>query len=158
LLIHTAGRQRELAVRAALGASRRALIRLFLTQTILLTATGGTIGVWLSSLGVNLLIRMGSGLPRTDAIQMDGTGLAFALVTTLLVGICLGTIPVLRAGQNDLDQTLRMSGRADYRTASRPAVRIALTVSQVALIVILLIGAGLLARSFVRLMEVDLGF
>jgi putative ABC transport system permease protein len=159
LLAHIAGRNRELAVRTALGASRSSIARLFLTESLILTAAGGTIGAILSAFAVNALLKTSDGtLPRIDEIRPDAWVLTFAILISLLVGFVLGLLPALRLGRMNLDDTLKQGGRAQSEgTASRTA-RSGLVVAQVALTIVLLVGAGLLGRSFVQLLQVNLGF
>lgn len=159
LLTHSAGRQRELAIRAALGAGRAALVRLFLAQSLVLTTIGAALGIALAVSGVDALLALGStNLPRVDEIRVDGFVLAFSLAVSLAVGTILGIVPALRIAAGNLDDIMKEGGRSNSSGRSHRRMRAALIISQVALTVILLIGAGLLGRSFVRALSVNLGF
>jgi len=159
LLAHIAGRNRELAVRTALGASRSSIARLFLTESLILTAAGGTMGAVLSAFAVNALLQTSDGtLPRIDEIRPDVWVLIFAILTSLLVGLVLGVLPALRLRRMNLDETLKQGGRAQSEGTASRAARSGLVVAQVALTIVLLVGAGLLGRSFIQLLQVNLGF
>jgi len=158
ILIHTSSRQQELAVRTALGASRQSLVRLFLCQTLLLTAVGGALGTLLSFAGVRALLTLGSNLPSIDEIHTDWRVLIFAIGVSLTAGIILGILPAIRAGRVSVSEALKQSGRCQHKGGTAPAVRRLLLASQVALTVMLLVGAGLLGRSLFRVMQIDLGF
>jgi predicted permease len=158
LLAHGAGRQQELAVRSALGAGRRDLIRLFVTQSLVLSALGAAGGVLIAVAGVDALLAISAdNLPRIDEIQVDVPVLAFSIVMTLAVGLVLGIVPAYRIGRGNLDEVMKEGGRQSQGRSHR-GTRSALIVSQVALTLMLLIGAGLLSRSFVRILQVQLGF
>jgi len=158
ILVHTTSRQRELAVRVALGASRRSLARLFLCETLLLTGIGAALGALLAAAGVKALLRLGPNLPRIDEIRADWRVLAFVTGLSLIVGIVLGILPAIRGGRVSVDDALKQSGRSQHKGASTRAVRRVLLVSQIALTVVLLVAVGLLGRSLLRVMQVDLGF
>src|SRR5262249_55391627 len=112
-LTHIASREREFAVRTALGASQSVLIRLFLSQSLILAAIGGALGAALSIAGVPALLALGSGnLPRIDEIHADWRVLVFAVVISLIVGVVLGLVPALRMRKGNLDETLKQSGRS----------------------------------------------
>lgn len=159
LLAQSAARQKELAVRSALGASRGALVRLFLTQSLMLVGLGALLGVPLAATGVQWLLALNSGnFPRLDEIRVDGWVLGFAILLSVLVGIVVGVVPALRASRSNLDDMLKQAAVSVTRSIHHRRTRSALLVAQVAMTIMLLVGAGLLARSFLRILEVDLGF
>ncbi|MBV6522764.1 MAG: hypothetical protein MNPFHGCM_02914 [Gemmatimonadaceae bacterium] len=150
-------REGEFALRAALGAGRRRLVRQLLTESLLLTALGGMAGLAVAWTGVRVLVAMSpASVPRIQSISIDGAVFGFALAVTVLVGIALGVVPALRAAKADLHGTLQLANR---RTAgSRQLVRRLLVVSEVAVAVVLLLTAGLLVRSVQRLFDEEPGF
>ncbi len=158
LLGWAARRQREVAVRAALGAPRARMIRQFLTESLLLSLVGGAFGLFLAWGGVALLqqLRLGN-LPRLQNVQIDAWTLAFTFGISVLTGLAFGLAPAFRASKVDLNETLKESGKI---TAGRERHRFRslLVVSDVALALLLLTGAGLMMKSFVRLLEVNPGF
>ena len=158
LLARAAGRRREMAVRAALGAGRGRLARLALSEAIVLAVFGGLGGVFLSLWGTDLLVAWApADLPRLGEVRLDPGVLAYTLGVTLLCGLLAGLAPALQARGSDLMASLRDSGRT---TADRAGVRLrrALVVGEFALAVTLLCGASLLLHSFLRLQRVDPGF
>jgi putative ABC transport system permease protein len=155
LLARGALRQGEFAMRAALGASRGRLIRQSITETLLLAIAGGTLGVAIAAAGVRLLVALSPpGLPRVDAIALNAPALLFAFLLSAVVGVAAGVTPALQAPRAKLKSSLQHEGR----TSTRQTVRRALVVSEVALALMLLVGAGLLLRSMQRLLAVDPGF
>lgn len=159
LLVRATARRQEMAVRAALGASRWRLARQFVTETVLLTLAAGALGVVLAFWGVDLIIGAYHGdLPRVDRIGVNSTVLLFTLGVSLLVGLVLGLVPAMNASHRQLQEDLQSAGRGKSTGRASLRFRNFLIVSQVALTVMLLIGAGLLGRSFQRLMEVNPGF
>ena len=157
LLARASGRQRELAVRAALGAGRGRIARQLLTESLTLAVIGGALGVVLGQAGVNALVRSGNDmLPWAADIRLDASVLTMALVASLAVGLAFGLVPTLRATR-DLDPTLRAGARG-AGGGSGQGFRSALVVCEVALAVMLVIAAGLVTKSFARLSAVDLGF
>lgn len=161
LLVRAAARQKEIAVRAALGAGRLRLIRQMLTESSLLALLGGTLGLVLAYGIVQGLIALNPpNVPRLAQINLDGRVLAFTFLTTLLVGLLFGLAPALHASKPDVNQALKegfvqSSGRRWLRGFG---LREALVVAQTALALVLLVGAGLLIKSFVKLQQVELGF
>src|SRR4030095_1604077 len=150
-------RQREFAVRVALGASRLRLTRQFIVENMLLTLAAGALGVLFSFWGVDLLLRLNQqSLPRTTEISVDARTLAFTLGLSVLVAIVLGLVPMLRLRSN-IESDLKEGGRSQSGSKGQRA-RALLVTSQMALTMILLIGAGLLVKSFYRLLQVDPGF
>jgi ABC-type antimicrobial peptide transport system permease subunit len=158
LLAQVTARQREFAVRSALGATRVRLARQFITENLLLTLTAGALGVLVSFWGVDLLIGLNQqSLPRVNEIGVDLKAIAFTLGVCLLVAVVLGLVPLLRFQGSDLEGRLRESGRGQSGQAGK-RLRGLLVVAQMALTLILLVGAGLLGKSFYRLLQIDPGF
>jgi putative ABC transport system permease protein len=157
LLARGAQRRGEFAVRAALGAGRRRLIRQLLTESLLLAAVAGAFGIATAEAGVRALVALGPPeLPRLDAIRVDGSALAFAIAVTTLIGLVVGLVPALQVSRGDLQTGLQESSR---RTAGgHHLARRALVVAGVAFAFVLLVSAGLLLRSLQQLFAVDPGF
>ena len=163
LLTRATGRQKELAVRIALGASWQNLARQLLTESVLLGVCGGALGLLIANAGLYMVRTVNPGnIPRLDAITIDGAVLAFTAVVSILTGILFGMAPAWRASRVDLNASLKSGGRNTQGEAgfgsSRYRMRSLLVVSELAFSLVLLIGAGLLIRSFVRLQEVSPGF
>lgn len=159
LLVRATARRQEIAVRAALGASRWRLARQFITETVLLTLAAGALGIVLAFWGVDLILSAYHGnLPRVGQIGVNSTVLVFTLGVSMLVGTLLGLVPALSASHRQLQNDLQSAGRGKSTSRSSSRFRNVLIVLQVALTLLLLIGAGLLGRSFQRLMEVNPGF
>ena len=162
LLARSTRRRGEIAVRTALGASRGQLVQQFLTESMLLGLIGGALGVLLASFSVSALVRMfpptiaNLNIPRVESIPIDGRVLGFALVVSLLTGVLFGVAPALRSRTN-LRDSLQEAGRG-LRGSHSGVFRSVLAVSEVALSLVLLVGAGLLVKSFVDLMGRKLGF
>jgi putative ABC transport system permease protein len=158
LLVRGVAREGELALRTALGAGRGRLIRQLLTESLVLSLVGGSIGLLLAIVGTKLLIVSApQNIPRLDAIRVDGIVLAFTVAITAVTGALFGLVPARQMLNPDISSTLRENGRGAQRGAKHRARRM-LVVAEVALSVMLLAGAGLLIRSFTRLMNVDPGF
>ncbi|MFN7943999.1 MAG: ABC transporter permease [Blastocatellia bacterium] len=157
LLAQATTRQREMAVRQALGAGRFRLLRQMVTESLLLALVGGGAGVLLAQWGVDLIRRINpDNLPRVREISVDGRVLVFTLAMTLLTGLLFGLMPALQAGRVNLNETLKEAGRGS--TGTRHLLRSSLVVAEVALTLVLLVGAGLLLRSFYQLQRVHPGF
>ncbi len=159
LLARASARQREVALRTALGAGRGRLVRQLLTESVLLAAVSGVVGLLLAYWGVNLLVAsLPADTPRLAEIGINGWVLAFTLGISLLTGLIFGLFPALRASRPDLQASLKASGRAAGIGSRERRLSSVLVASEVALAVVLVIGAGLLVRSFWELLQVDPGF
>jgi putative ABC transport system permease protein len=157
LLARASARRREVAVRVAVGASRGRIVRQLLTESLMLALAGGAagllLGVWLTDLLVALAP---ANTPRLVEAGLDARVFAFALLTTCVAGVSFGLAPALQATKTDLNETLKEGGRG--HTDARSPLRSALVVAEVGLSLVLLVGAGLLLKSFVRLTRVSPGF
>ncbi len=159
LLARAAARQREVAVRAALGAGRSRMIRQFLTESLVLALLGGAGGTLLALWGTNLRISLGpEHLPRIETVALDSRVLAFTLAISLLTGIAFGLAPALKASRRDLTESLREGERGATEGFQRSRLRNVLIASEFALALVLLAGAGLMIRSFAALESIDPGF
>jgi putative ABC transport system permease protein len=159
LLARAAVRQKEIAVRVAFGASRWRLIRQFLTESILLAAIGGVVGFLLSIVGIMLLTRfIPPDISQVKAISLDVRVLGFTLLVSLLTGVMFGLVPALQASMFNPNETLKEGGRDSSSGSRGNRIRALLVVAEVAISLVLLIGAGLLINSFLRLRSVDPGF
>jgi putative ABC transport system permease protein len=157
LLARGAARQRELAVRRALGSGRIRLVRLLLTESIVLSLCGGALGILLAVWGVDLLLAIvPAGLPRVSEIAISGRVLAFTFGVSLITGVLFGLAPALQFSNPDLLTTLK-DGRSPA-ARSRRVLRASLVVGEFALAMVLLVGAALLLRSFWRVQRVETGF
>jgi putative ABC transport system permease protein len=158
LLARALGRQREIAVRAALGASRRRLLRLFVLEGVLLATAGGALGLLLASWIVRAF-RSGAimALPRSSDLGIDLTVLAFTLLTAWTAGTLFGVAPAVHFRSRDLMDVLR-PGASTTPTRNRQRLRWALVAGEIALATVLLVGAGLMIRTLARLAQVDPGF
>jgi hypothetical protein len=158
LLARAETRQKEIAIRTALGASRGRIVRQLLTESLLLAVAGGVFGLLLSMWGVEALTKsLPSDLPRVKEIGIDRVVLGFTGALSLLTGLIFGVLPALTATKPALNETLKEGGRTSSGSR-RIRIRSALVVTEVALSLMLLIGAGLLVKSFWRLTNVDPGF
>jgi putative ABC transport system permease protein len=158
LLSRAASRQKELALRAALGAGRMRLVRQMLTESVLLALMGGVLGVLLAYWGIQLLVGFGpDNIPRLSEITLDPRVLAFTFGISLLTGVLFGLIPALQASRPDLNDALKEGSRGSTGGRSR-TFRNVFVVAEVSLALVLLIGAGLMVRSFMRLQSVETGF
>lgn len=159
LLARAAYRQKEIAVRTALGASRGRVVRQLLTESVMLSLVSGLIGLGLSVWLLKLLIAISpANSPRVQEIGIDWRVFIFALGVTVLAGLLFGLVPALNTSRPDLNETLKESGRQGTPGASRNRVGSILIVSELALSFILLVSAGLLIKSFINLRRIDPGF
>ncbi|HKP87943.1 MAG TPA: ABC transporter permease [Blastocatellia bacterium] len=157
LLARATARQKEIAIRTALGASRWRIVRQLLTESILLAVAGGSLGLLLANWGVKLIVAISpNSIPRSREISLDNRVLVFTIAVSALTGIIFGLVPALQMSKPDLNETLKDAGRGS--TSRRHIARSVLVVAEVALTLVLLVGAGLMIRSFVRLQQVDPGF
>jgi putative ABC transport system permease protein len=157
-MVRSSLRERELSVRTALGASRWRLMRQMLAESILIAGGGTAVGLLLAKLGIHELIVMGpANLPRLGSIAIDPTVLGFSVAAGLVAAAIFGVVPALRASRPDVMQVLRGSGRTASLGGGR-ALRNAAVVIEVALSFVLLIGSGLMFRSFVALQRIDRGY
>ena len=159
LLARAESRQKEFAVRTAMGASRRRMLQQFVTEGIILSIIGGAIGVWLASAGVRALLAANpDSIPRAGEISVDVAVLGFTLALALLTGVFFGIAPLFHLSQQSMNISLREGGSRTTAGTAKARMRGALVVAEVALAVVLVVGAGLLLRSFWNLMSVDAGF
>jgi predicted permease len=159
LLARSVARQKELAVRAALGAGRLRLLAQMLTESLLLALVGGVLGLVLVWIGVRVLIAIAPPeLPRLNEVHPDFTIALFTAVVSILAGIFVGVAPAIAAGRNNVQGVLKDMSRGVAGGVLRQRLRAVLVVGQIALALVLTIGAGLLLRSFVTLLNVDPGF
>jgi predicted permease len=158
-LARSAARKKEMAVRSALGANRLRIIRQLLTESLMLSVLGGGLGLLLAWFGLGLLVNLSPGdLPRLDTIKLDAWVLAFTLGVSVLTGIGFGLAPAILTSKADLNDSLKEGGRGASEGSNRSRARSLLVVAEVALALVLLIGAGLMIRSFQRLQASDAGF
>jgi putative ABC transport system permease protein len=159
LLVRSSQRERELAVRAALGGRRVVLIRQMLTESLALAIGGGALGLALAWAGMRLLAVSGpDDLPRLDHVGLDPVVLGFAVLSTLVATVLFGVIPALRASRVSVAGVLRTTGRAGALSGAGRLLRNAVVVTEVALAFVLLIGSGLMVRSFIALQRAEPGF
>jgi predicted permease len=156
MLVRTEGRAQELAVRAAIGAGRGRLAREMLTESLLLAVVGGAAGLGLAAGAIKLVLSLSPArLPRFDLIAIDGTSVLFTLVLSVVAGLAFGAIPVLKRGRIRLAEALRSGGRNASAGRDRNITRNTLTIIQVALAVVLLIGSGLMIRTLQSMRRVQ---
>ena len=159
LLARAADRQKEVAIRTALGASRFRLVRQLLTESLLLSVLGGAVGLLLAWWGVYLLVAFGpSDLPRLKEITVDARVLAFTFTIAMLTGIISGIVPALKASFAHVNEALKESGRNAAGSVGHRRLRSLLVASEIALSLVLLVGAGLVLKSFHKLQAVNPGF
>ena len=158
LLVRAAVRERELAVRAALGSTRGRLVRQLLTESLLLAAAAAAAGVGLAWLGVRLLLVLRpANLPRLEHVEIDPTVIAFAITAALISAVIFGLVPAIRASRPDVMDLLRRSGRTGGLSSGR-WLRAGVVVAEVALSFVLLVGSGLMIRSFIAFQRASPGY
>ena len=159
LLARTATRQKEIAIRTALGAGRRRLIRQMLTEGVVLSCCGAVLGVILAAAGTHILAHLEAlSIPLLGNVRTDVTVLAFCLLAAVLTGVVFGLAPALQVPATALHDVLKDTARGSTAGKTRNWIRGALVVSEIAFACVLLVGAGLLVRSFLRVLDVNLGF
>jgi putative ABC transport system permease protein len=158
LLVRADQRQREIAVRVALGSGRRRIVGQLLAESALLAAVGGALGLLLAQFGVDALVALDpANVPRLNQVALDARVLAFTAFVALVTTVLFGTIPAIQASRPDLAATFKEGGLAGTLGRSRQRFRQTLVVAEVALSVVLVMGAGLMIRSFSELRQVELG-
>jgi predicted permease len=159
LLARAAARSKEFAMRSALGAGRGRLARQLLTESLLLSGAGALAGLILAYAVVAYLGHQGSvALPLLSSVRVDARALIWTLLIAVAAGVLFGLAPALRMSRSDLQETLKDSGHGSSEGRKHERMRSVLVISEVALACVLLVGAGLLLRSFLRVLDVDLGF
>jgi putative ABC transport system permease protein len=159
LLARAASREREIAIRLAMGATRGRLIRQVLTESVLISLIGGALGMLIALWGTRALISLNSqGIPRSDEIGVDGRVLLFALLASIAAGVLFGLAPAWQSSRANVNETLKESGKSTTGGAFGHLLRSALVVVQIAFAFMLLVCAGLLIKSFAELQRVNVGF
>ena len=158
LLVRASARERELAVRAAIGGNRGRIIRQLIVESIVLAAVGGAAGLLLAQFGIDALIQLSpDGLPRANAVSLDGSVLAFTAIASFAAALIFGLLPAWRASRPDLIDVLRSSRGAVGHSSTR-WMRDGAVVAEVALAFVLLVGSGLMIRTFIALQNTNAGF
>ncbi|HMV50145.1 MAG TPA: ABC transporter permease, partial [Blastocatellia bacterium] len=158
-LSRMAAREREIAIRSALGAGRRRVVRQLLTESLLLAAIGGALGVLLAAWSLDALVAFNpDNLPRLAGVRINTPVLLFTLAISMVTALIFGLVPAWQASRGNLNQMLREGGRGAAGSAKGQKLRGALVVAEMALSLVVLVGAGLLLKSFSRLLGVDTGF
>ena len=159
LMVRASARQREIAVRLAMGAPRSRVVRQLLTESLLISFAGGALGLVLAFGGVRALVSLlPADFPRAHDIHVSGPVLAFTLLVSLLTGILFGLAPALQASRTDPKDGLQKSARTSTASRHQNRLRSALVIAEVSLASVLLIGAGLMLRTFLNLIQLDPGF
>ena len=157
LLARASAREKEVAIRAAMGARRGRLIQQLLTESVILAVIGSALGLALAYVGVKLFVAFGpSEIPRIEEIGLDGRVVGFSVLIAVVTGVVFGLAPAVQISKPDLHDSLKEGGRGS--TSGRHRLRNVLVVSEVAIALVLLIGAGLMIKSFQRLLQADMGF
>jgi len=159
LLARSSVRQREMAIRSALGAERRRLIAQTLVETVMLACMGGAVAILVVSWSMSALLRLApADMPRIGEVHADVTVLAFTFALSVITGMAIGIVPALAASRPELQSSLKSSGRGSTSGRGQRRLRGVLVVAEVGLAVVLMLGAGLLLRSFLSVLAVDPGF
>jgi predicted permease len=158
MLARTNARQKELAVRAALGAGRGRLVRQILTEGLVLSSIGAVLGLAFAVIGTRLLAGMNTSIPRLDSVHLDASALALSIALAVLTGLAFSIVPALQIPDLAVHTSLKEGIRGSSVGRRHAWMRDALVVSEVALACVLLVGASLLIRSFLRVLDVNLGF
>jgi len=159
LFARSAAREREIAIRTALGARRSCIVRQLLTESVLLAITGGIIGVLLALWGLDLLLAIGeSSIPRVKEIKLDGWALGFSMLISIGTGLLFGLVPALQSSKPDMNEALKEGSRSASGSIRRNKTRSMFVIAEVAICLVLLIGAGLMIKSFAKLTNVSPGF
>jgi putative ABC transport system permease protein len=159
LLARAASRQSEISVRTALGAGRWRIVRQLITESLLLSIIGGLLGVLLAMWGVDFLLSVSpDSIPRNQEIGLDWAALGFTLLISVATGIIFGVVPALQASKPNLNESLKEGSRTTGGSLRRNRVRSFFVIAEVAICLVLLVGAGLMIRSFIRLINVNPGF
>ncbi|MFA5908499.1 MAG: ABC transporter permease [Vicinamibacterales bacterium] len=159
LMARATVRARELAIRAAIGANRATLMRQLLTESVVIALVGGALGVLVAFWSVDLILALDPGeVPRVAAIGVDGRALSFALVLSMITGVLFGVVPAWQASKPELQSTLKDNTRGSTGDGHRHVARAGLVLAEVSISLVLLVGAGLLFRSLMTLMDMPLGF
>jgi putative ABC transport system permease protein len=158
MLAQSTAREKEVAIRAALGAGRSRIVQQLLTESLMLSLTGGIVGIFVADWSLRFFVALAPGsIPRLDQVSIDVPVLAFALAVSILSGVIFGLAPALQTRRVDLNSKLKDSDRGNTSSSPR-RLRGALIVGEIALSLVLLVGAGVAMRSFIRLRSVDTGF
>lgn len=159
LLARATTRQKEMSVRAALGAGRRRLVRQVLTESVVLSALGATLGLAVAFVGTRAIAHMDAvSLPLLGDVRIDASALAFTVVLAFVAGLAFGMVPALQIRESSMHDALKISGRSTTDGKRGQWMRRSLVVSEIALACVLVVGSGLLLRSFLKVLDVDLGF
>jgi putative ABC transport system permease protein len=159
LLARAASREREIAIRLAMGATRGRLIRQVLTESVLISLIGGALGLLIALWGTHALVSLNpQGIPRAAEIGVDGRVLVFALMASVLAGLLFGLVPAWQSSKANVNDSLKESGKSTAGNARGHRLRSALVIMQIAFAFVLLVSAGLLIKSFAQLQRVNVGF
>ena len=159
LMARATVRARELAIRAAIGADRSTLMRQLLTESVVIALVGGGLGVLLAFWGVDLILALDPGeVPRVAPVSVDGWALSFALLLSMVTGLLFGVVPAWQASRPELQNTLKDNTRGATGDGQRHLARSGLVLAEVSISLVLLVGAGLLFRSLMTLIDMPMGF
>ena len=159
LMARATVRARELAIRAAIGADRSTLMRQLLTESVVIALVGGGLGVLLAFWGVDLILALDPGeVPRVAPVSVDGYALGFALLLSMVTGVLFGVVPAWQASRPELQSTLKDNTRGSTGDGQRHFARAGLVLAEVSISLVLLVGAGLLFRSLMTLVDMPMGF